>query len=97
MFNKWMCDKTTYGILKQNKFWDVNVFGWGPEDLAPNEQIYRSPFDLYESLMKTPLLNNEGKLINSTGEAKSALRNAYKAIGTHICEIIESFFINACF
>ena len=83
LFVKWQCDKMSFGVLKQKKEWDVNPFQWGVEDLASGETIYRAPFEIFEQLLKIPLLNSDGVLINRAGDKKQQLRDAYKSIGTN--------------
>ena len=74
----------SFGTLKQKKEWDINPFQWGVEDLAPGEMIYRAPFEIFEQLLKVPLLNSAGELINRAGDKKQKLRDAYKSIGTNL-------------
>ena len=74
----------TFGTLKQKKEWDVNPFQWTVEDLAPGESIFRAPFEIFEQLLKVPLLNADGVHINRAGDKKKSLRDAYKSLGTNL-------------
>ena len=74
----------SFGVLKQKKEWDLHPFQWGIEDLAPGETIYRAPFEIFEQLLKVPLLNSDGVLINRAGDKKKQLRDAYKSLGTNL-------------
>ena len=77
-----MKKEVQHGLLKKLPIWNIFPIGWFASDLQPNEEVYRLPFDCFNSLMNAPLMNQDGVLINSNPAKKMALRDAYKSLGT---------------
>ena len=70
------------GLLQKQKYWSLFPLGLGPEDLGPQEDVFRGPWQVFEKFLTVPLKSKSGEYLNTNAKKKMALKEAYTKIGT---------------
>ena len=72
------------GLLQKQKYWSLFPLGLGPEDLGPQEDVFRGPWQVFEKFLTVPLKSKSGEYLNTNAKKKMALKEAYTKIGTFL-------------